>query len=395
MQKMQQKLWLTYIITVVLIAGCAAPERKHAVPQSLTFEAAIPGLSGVRYRVGFDDQAMVKDGMHLLALEQAYLEANLHKDKMPPVFYLAVSGGGDNGAFGAGLLNGWTAAGNRPEFKLVTGVSTGALIAPFAFLGPAYDARLKNFFTNISAKDIMKLRSIFAAITNDAMADNRPLWERIEQEVDQDFLDAIAAEHLKGRLLIIATVDLDARQSVLWNMTKIANSPDPKALHLFRSIMVASAAIPGTFPPVMIDVEAGGQAYQEMHVDGGTMSQVFIYPASVNVVKEIGVRQRTAYVIRNSKLDPQWADVDRRTLSIALRAVSSLIHTQGIGDLYQIYITCQRDGVDFNLASIPADFDVPHREDFDTEYMRALFELGYEMGAQNYHWQKVPPGYQE
>jgi len=130
-------------------------------------------------------------------------------------------------------------------------------------------------------------------------------------------------------------------------------------------------------------------------VDGGTMSQVFVYPASVNVVKDIGVRQRTAYVIRNSKLDPQWADVDRRTMSIALRAVSSLIHTQGIGDLYQIFITCQRDGVDFNLASIPADFDVPHREDFDTEYMRALFELGYEMGAQNYHWQKVPPGYQE
>ena len=143
----------------------------------------------------------------------------------------------------------------------------------------------------------------------------------------------------------------------------------------------------------MIDVEVDGKVYQEMHVDGGTMSQVFIYPSSVSLRKAPVARSRTAYVIRNSKSDPQWANVDRRTMSIAFRAVSSLIHTQGIGDLYQIFLTCQRDGVDFNLASIPASFDVPHREEFDTEYMRALFNLGYEMAAQNYPWQKEPPGY--
>jgi len=331
--------------------------------------------------------------MELLRLEQTYLEANNQVGQLPPAFFLAISGGGDNGAFGAGLLNGWTATGDRPEFKLVTGVSTGALIAPFAFLGPAYDSRLRELFTNTSPKDIMEPRGILAAVTSDAMADNRPLWERIEKEVDQELLDAIANEYLKGRALLIATVDLDARQSVLWNMTKIATSKDPKALNLFRTIMVASAAIPGTFPPVMIDVEVGGKAYQEMHVDGGTMSQVFIYPSSVSPLKEAGVRSRTAYVIRNSKLDPQWADVDRRTMSIAFRAVTSLIHTQGIGDLYQIFLTCQRDGVDFNLAAIPAGFNVPHREEFDTEYMRALFNLGYETAAQNYPWRKEPPGY--
>jgi len=160
----------------ILLEACAGPERKPAVPELLTLEATIPGLPGVRYRMGIEDRALIDDGLHSLVLEQARLEANLSEDKMPPISYLAVSGGGDNGAFGAGLLNGWTVAGNRPEFKLVTGVSTGALIAPYAFLGSEYDNRLKDFYTNISAKDVMELRTILSAVTSDAIADNRRLW---------------------------------------------------------------------------------------------------------------------------------------------------------------------------------------------------------------------------
>jgi hypothetical protein len=192
-------------------------------------------------------------------------------------------------------------------------------------------------------------------------------------------------------------VDLDARQSVLWNMTKIAATRDPKALDLFRSIMIASAAIPGAFPPVMIDVEANGRAYQEMHVDGGTMSQVFVYPPSLRIdalARKLGTeRERRVYVIRNARLDPEWANVERRTMSIAGRAISSLIHTQGIGDLYRIYLTTKRDGVDFNLAYIPASFNAPHREEFDTEFMRALYQTGYNMAVKGYPWEKVPPGF--
>jgi len=293
------------------------------------------------------------------------------------------------------LINGWTVAGNQPTFKMVTGVSTGALIAPFAFLGPDYDSRLRDLYTNISAEDIMERRNILAVLNSDAIADNGPLKKMIQREYDQALLDAIAAEYYKGRALLVGTADLDARQSVLWNMTKIAASQDPGALDLFHSIMLASAAIPGTFPPVMIDVEVDGKPYQEMHVDGGTMSQVFVYPPSMKMVTEFGDRSRTVYVIRNSKLDPQWARVDRRTLPIAMRAVSSLIHTQGIGDIYRIFLTCQRDGVDFNLAFIPPEFNVPHREEFDTNYMRALFDLGYEMAATTNFWYKTPPDYME
>ena len=184
---------------------------------------------------------------------------------------------------------------------------------------------------------------------------------------------------------------------MLWNLTRIAASPDPKALRLFRSIMIASAAIPGAFPPVLIDVEAQGHAYQEMHVDGGTMSQVFVYPPKLNL-KELsrqhGIsRERRVYVIRNARLDPEWAQVERRTMSIAGRAISSLIHAQGLGDLYRIYLTTQRDGVDFNLAYVPASFNAPHPEEFDPDFMRALYQTGYEMAVKGFPWEKRPPGF--
>jgi predicted acylesterase/phospholipase RssA len=279
----------------------------------------------------------------------------------------------------------------------VTGVSTGALIAPFAFLGPAYDDSLKRLYTEVSPSDIEKKRSLIAALASDALADNAPLRRLVEKEVDQGFLEAVAAEHHKGRMLLIATTDLDARQSVLWNMTKIAASGDPKALDLFRSIMIGSAAIPGAFPPMMIDVAANGRPYQEMHVDGGTMAQVFVYPPSLQVKQTSQqyhvARERRAYVIRNARLDPEWAEVDRRTLSIAGRAISSLIQTQGIGDLYRIYLEAERDGIDFNLAYIPPTFNAPHREQFDTSYMRALYQTGYDLAARGYPWEKVPPGF--
>jgi hypothetical protein len=394
---LKQIACLMAITAALLAQGCAGPVRKEAVPAAFTDQAVIPGMTEVRYRVGIDTETLKREAIDSVRREQAHLASTGHRGGLPPAVFLAVSGGGDNGAFGAGLLNGWTQAGNRPEFKLVTGVSTGALIAPFAFLGPAYDEQLKRFYTTTGPRDIAKQRSLLAAVTSDALADNAPLWQLVSREVNQSFLDAIAREYEKGRLLFVATVDLDARQAVLWNLTKIAASKDPNALGLFRSLMIASAAIPGAFPPVMIDVEANGRAYQEMHVDGGTMSQVFVYPPSLDIEalsRKLGTqRERRAYIIRNARLDPEWAEVERRTMSIAGRSISSLIHTQGIGDLYRIYLTCQRDGVDFNLAYVPASFNAPHREEFDTEFMRALFNTGYDMAAKGYPWEKVPPGF--
>jgi hypothetical protein len=390
-----------FTILAMGLQGCATPARLPAVPAALEDQAQVPGLANVRYMMGFEKDlaAMEKEGIEAYKRELAYFEATGHSGQLPPAVFLAISGGGDKGAFGAGLLNGWTAAGNRPEFKLVTGISTGALIGPFAFLGSSYDSQLKDFYTTVSPKDILEKRSAFAVINNDAMASNQPLMKLVEKAVTRDMLDAIAAEYKKGRLFLVATVDLDAHKGVIWNMTKIAASGDPRAADLFRRILIASAAIPGAFPPTMVDVEAGGMKYQEMHVDGGTMAQVFLYPPSMNIKElerreNVSARKRELYIIRNSRLDPEWAQVDRRTLSIVGQAISSLIQMQGIGDLYRIYLTAQKDGIDYNLAYIPASFKVPKKEDFDTEYMRQLFDTGYGMAAKGYPWQKVPPGLQ-
>lgn len=389
---------LSLAAVLLLFQGCATPPRQPAVPEKLQNQAQIPGLEKVRYRIGNPDDLaeMAREGMESVKREQAFLAASGHQGPLPPAVYLAISGGGDNGAFGAGLLNGWTAAGTRPTFKLVTGVSTGALSAPFAFAGPAYDAALKEVYTTISAKDIAEPRSMLSALTGDAMADNAPLSKLVAKYVDQALLETIAAEYAKGRLLLVGTTDLDARRGIIWNLGKIAASRDPKALELFRTLLVTSAAIPGAFPPSMIDVEINGQPYQEMHVDGGATAQVFVYPPSLDIKamerKTGNQRERRVYVIRNSRLDPEWAQVERSTMTIAGRAISSLIHTQGIGDLYRIYLTTQRDGVDFNLAYIPDSFNAPHKEEFDTEFMRQLYAVGYDMAAKGYPWQKTPPG---
>jgi predicted patatin/cPLA2 family phospholipase len=387
-------------LVLLLAAGCASLTRKPAVPVSLQNQAQLPGLGNIRYRMGNPEDLaeMAREGLESVRREKVYLASQGHTGPLPPAVFLAISGGGDNGAFGAGLLNGWTTVGNRPTFKLVTGVSTGALTAPFAFVGPAYDHTLKEVYTTISAKDIATPRNFISVLTGDAMADNAPLARLVARFVDRDLLDAIAAEYVKGRLLLVGTTDLDARRGIIWNLSKLATNPDPRALELFRTLMVASAAIPGAFPPTMIDVEVNGQLYQEMHVDGGATAQVFVYPPSLDIrsgARKLGTeeRERRAYVIRNSRLDPEWSQVERSTLTIAGRAISSLIHTQGIGDLFRIYLTTQRDEVDFNLAYIPDTFNAPHNSDFDPEFMGLLYAEGYNLAVKGNPWTKTPPGF--
>ena len=384
------------------LSACALPERLLAVPKALTTKAKttegnITGAGNIRFWVNQDPKPLAEEGIAALRREREYLAKSGYTGPLPPVVFLAVSGGSDNGAFAAGLLNGWTAAGDRPEFKIVTGVSTGALIAPLAFLGPEYDAELKSAYTTISKKDIYEERGFLAALFDDGLVDSHPLLKLVSSYVTPDVLTRIGAEYEKGRLLLVGTTDLDSRQPVIWNMTAIAASGDPGALDLFRKILVASASVPGVFPPVMFNVEANGTLYQEMHVDGGAMAQAFLYPPYFELgelaEEHRAERTRTFYVIRNARLDPEWATVERRTLDIAGRAVSSLIYSQGLGDLYRIYLITQRDGIDYNLAYIDSDFTVPHVDEFETGYMQQLFDYGYEHARSGYPWHKYPPAY--
>nr|WP_277622541.1 patatin-like phospholipase family protein [Sphingomonas telluris] len=386
-----RKVILVASATQFAVAGCSTPQRLPAVPQAEITQAS-PVAGNVRFLVTRETDSFAAEAQNAVAKEKAWLASQGRPGELPPAYFLAISGGGDNGAYGAGFLNGWTAAGTRPEFKVVTGVSTGALIAPFAFLGPKYDYVLKRVYTETSQKDIFKKRGIVKGIFGDAMADTRPLGATIASYVTPELLEAIAAEYAKGRILLVGTANLDSLEPVIWNMTALAASKDPNAITLFRRVLLASASIPGAFPPVMIDVTVNGTHYQEMHVDGGTMAQVFLYPPSLNIANA-PQRQRTLYIIRNARLDADWASTERRTMSIAARAIGSLTRTQGVGDLYRIYVTTQRDGIDYNLTYIPPTFNTPHNEEFDTAYMTSLYNVGFEAAKAGYQWQKFPPGY--
>jgi predicted acylesterase/phospholipase RssA len=373
------------------------PWRLPPVPQELAPHAVIPGMPRVRYLVGVDIEPFVHDVVAAREREEEFLAQSGHSGPLPPADMLAISGGGDKGAFGAGLLCGWSASGNRPTFKSVTGVSTGALIAPLAFLGSEYDELLRKIYTSVTPADIAERRTILAAVNNDGMADNRPLSGLISRSIGETLLARIAEEHRKGRILLIGTTNLDARQPVIWNVSKIAASGHPQALELCWRILLASAAIPGAFPPSMVRVEVDGTPYEEMHVDGGASAQVFLFPPSMRAVAHsMGVemsRPGRVYVIRNASLSPSGSPVERRTISIAGRAIDSLLHTQGLGDLYRIYVTAQRENFDFNVAYVGSDFHHNGKtEDFDTLFMRALFDYGYNLGRQGDPWKKTPPG---
>jgi hypothetical protein len=336
------------------------------------------------------------------AIESLEQEKAAHKGQLEPVVYgLALSGGGGDGAFGAGLLCGWSEAGTRPRFKLVTGISTGALMSPFAFLGPAYDHRLKEAYTTISDKNIYKAHNPLAILLSLAnlkalpsMASTQPLAELLAKLIDDKVLQEIAAEHLKGRRLLVGTTQLDAQRLVIWNMGAIAASGHPQSLELFRKILLASASIPGAFPPQYFSVEAGGEKFEEMHGDGGVMVEVMLYEDAIKPFAIGGHRHRKLFIIRNQQVYPEWKKVKPQLKHIASRAIDSLTKSQGIGDLYRLYVYAQRDNIDYNLAFIPADFQVKSTTAFDTSYMNQLFDFAYNLAKAGYPWSKYPPGFE-
>lgn len=388
------------VILVASMSGCVTSKRPFGPLSGPSVELAeIPGFpEPVRFWGDSHPEALAAMAVAATRREEAYLKRRGHTGGLPPAAMLALSGGGENGAYGAGLLCGWTEHGNRPDFKLVTGISTGALIAPMAFLGSEQDANLKRFYTSVTLKDIAKPRGKLDVLWKDAAADTGPLASLIEQIVDDAFLRRIAEEYEKGRLLFIGTTYIDAERPVLWDMGAIARRGGPEAAALFRKVMLASASIPAAFPPQYIAVESGGKRFDEMHVDGGATAQVFVYPASLDLQQfgsEHGLtRERRLYVIRNGLLGATWYPVNPRALPIATRSISALIRTQGVGDLYRIYLGALRDGLEFNLAVIEDDLPFPPKSaPFDSVYMTNLFNLGYERGKVGYPWMKSPPGF--
>jgi hypothetical protein len=393
-QRVHRRSFLLTLSASAAVAGCASMERLPPAAANVTDQTTVLGIPNARFYADTQAEQIAQEGLRALERERA-ASAIGPGGRLPPANFLGLSGGSDNGAFGAGLLVGWSDAGTRPEFKLVSGVSTGALIAPFAFLGSAYDPQLRMVYTGYQPADIYEQRSVLTALFSESFADTAPLYGLISRYVDDAMVSAIAREYGKGRLLFIGSTNLDEQRPVIWNVGAIAASGRPGAMELIHKLLLASASVPGLFPPVMIDVELGGQHYQELHVDGGTVAQMFLYPPSIGLHVDLKqkalARERHAYLIRNSRLDPEWASTDRKLVSIVGRAISTMIHYSGYNDAVRIYATSRRDGVDYNLAYIGSDFTVEHKIPFDQAYMRALFDYGYRQGRAGYRWHKAPP----
>lgn len=291
--------------------------------------------------------------------------------------WLALSAGGEDSAFGAGLLTGLSETGRRPNYSVVTGVSSGALLAPFAFLGSARDADLKRDFTAISAADVFEDRR-----TVDSLLDTWPLRDFIAKRITPQLLADVAAEHQRGRRLIVVTTDLDSGRPVAWNMGAIAVAGGDAALKLFRNILVATSAIPGLFPPVPIEIEANGQRITELHADGGLAATIYIAPDSILLANSTSSRLPASQVtlILNSKLMTEFAMTDRSLVGVLGRSLSIGVKRASRSAAILIAGAARRSGTDFNVAYVDQGFDVPSRGLFDPEYMKALFEVGRQQG---------------
>jgi hypothetical protein len=380
----RRRLWRSALILGALIlAGCAAPPR---IPYTAADQAAavIPNMADVRV---FAD---VPPAQFLKAICPS-LKVAVGSEAAPA--YLALSGGGADGAYGAGVLNGWTASGTRPEFTVVSGVSTGALIAPFAFLGPSYDGVLRQLYTSGIAESLLASPRLESVLFGSGLFGSQPLRQLVARYVDRPMLARIAAEYAKGRCLAVVTTDLDAQRAVVWDLGRIASYGSRGALELFRDVLTASASTPVVFPPVLIGVEANGRAIQEMHVDGGVKAPVFTLPEAFllsNARPERKLRL-SIYVLINNHLDPDFRVVPDRNVDIAGQAVSAMIKGQTRSVIFRTYEFAQENGLGFNLTYLdqaaPSDGGVG----FDTAYMRRIYEYGYEKARSGRFWETAPP----
>jgi hypothetical protein len=305
-----------------------------------------------------------------------------------PLAMLTLSGGGAEGAYGAGFLNGWTETGTRPRFDIVTGTSVGALMAPFAFLGSDRDQALKDLFADGEMDGLLRLDGINGLIGSGVFK-TEPLRRLIERHADSALIDAVAAEQRKGRLLLVVTANVDAQRAVIWDMTAIAAGDHPDRYDLFRRVLMASASPPGVFAPTFIEVESGGRQFAEMHVDGSVIANVHAVPEALLLAKLPKQAGRPKlYVIVNGKLDADFDVVEDRMLSIVARSFWTTVKANTRNSLIATSDFARRNRWDFLTTAIERDHPIATVSfNFEQSYLRGLFAYGYQRGRSGRGWQ--------
>jgi hypothetical protein len=372
---------LLAVFMLAFLAGCMmAPERIPYGPKAAS-TASVDGFGDIR---------IYADSSGNLPQTRAWLPVMRHKE----INYLVLSGGGAGGAFSVGALKAWSDKGQRPEFDMVSGVSTGALIAPYAFLGSAYDQPLVDLYTSGVARELVDMAFLPKGLLGASLLKQEPLRKMVERYLTRDMLTEIVAEHRKGRRLLVLTSNLDSQRAVIWNMGAIADSNRPDALKLFQDIIIASASIPGLYPAVLIKARSGGRMFEEMHSDGGSASQILTIPEGwiANADNDEWPKgpKFNMYVLVNNALMPEFSMTTNNTFIVMARASSFLIKAQTRSALLATYAYAKKTGIRFRMASIDVQLPYDLTDPFNTNYMRAVYHLGYAKMASDSLWKDRP-----
>nr|PMH77861.1 hypothetical protein BCU58_11480 [Vibrio sp. 10N.286.48.B7] len=307
------------------------------------------------------------------------------------IYHLALSGGGVNGAFSAGLLNAWTQRGDRPEFDIVTGVSTGAIVAIYAFLGSDYDQELKHYYTDTPIDSLFKKNSFVTALFKGAFIDTSGFEYQVRSAIDKELVERLAMEREKGRILLIGTTNLDNEKLAIWDIGRIAQISTDKSLALIQDIVIASAAIPGAFPAKTINITLDNESYDELHVDGGVSRQVFLIPRSVRSKLLQTDRKQNIFVIRNGKMEPEYHPTRNSLADISSRSISIILRHQGVGDIEYIYHYAKENNMDYKLAHVGNDYEWQNESIYSKDYMIKLYQYGVGKMLKNEVWMNEPP----
>lgn len=305
---------------------------------------------------------------------------------------LAISGGGAGGAFAVGIVSAWSELGTRPTFEVVTGVSTGALIAPLVFLGPEYDHQLRRLYLSDETSGLIDIEWKGAGIFSPSLLQGSALRDTVEENITSEILHRIAREHRVGRRLLVMTTNIDTQRAVIWNIGAIANSDRSDALPLVRRILLASASVPGIFPPVAIKTTVDGKDIEELHSDGGSSAQFFTLPEHLLVAGNNRARGQNLhiYVIVNNALMPEFSMARARALPIMGRAYGILLKSQTKQGLIALYNFAQRSRIDLDIASIDAQVPYSMADPFNASYMRSVYLIGYRNTLNQRLWSKRP-----